>query len=140
VKKDEAAGRKKYEAPTITRVSLDSQSWKTQGTSAQGNDQFRIVLNREGRFQQVSEEFCGLVGYEQDQLLGKHVDDVTVSRTVNIPQHLGAVAQFGHFHCLWMFAHREGHVILVRCDCELLPDASIEVLCELLPADGCRSA
>jgi hypothetical protein len=41
---------------------------------------------------------------------------VTISRTANIPQHLGAVAQFGNFHCLWMFAHREGQAILVRCD------------------------
>jgi hypothetical protein len=58
---------------------------------------------------------------------------------VNIPQHLGAVAQFGNFHCLWMFAHRDGHAVLVRCDWEFLPDASIEVQCELLPAGGWRS-
>jgi PAS domain-containing protein len=147
VKKDEAAGRKQYESPTITRVPLDSPSSKTQGTPGQetspghrSNVQFRIVLNLEGRFQQVSQEFCDLVGYEPQQVLGKRIDEVTVSRTVNIPQHLGAVAQFGNFHCLWMFAHSGGQAILVRCDWEVFPDASIAVECELLPASWWRSA
>jgi PAS domain-containing protein len=144
VKKDEAAGRKPYAAPRITRISPDN---RPPGTSAQetpsgrrSNDQFRIVLDLQGRFLQVPQEFGDLVGYEPRRLVGKRIDEVTVSRTVNIPQHLGAVVQFGNFHSLWMFAHRTGLAILVRCDWELFPDASIEVECELLHANRWRNA
>jgi PAS domain S-box-containing protein len=102
--------------------------------AGRSNDEFRIVLSLEGRFKAVSDEFCGMVGYEQGQLLGKRIDDVTASRTTHIPQHLGAVVHFGHFHCLWMFVHRDGHAVLVRSDWELLPDLSMEVYCGLFPA------
>jgi PAS domain-containing protein len=146
VGKDETAGRKKYEAPTVTPVTITSLSPKARGEVARlvseravegqhghrANGEFRIVLELDGRFRQVSEEFCGLVGYAREELLGKRIDAVTASRTVHIPQHLGAVVHFGQFHCLWMFVHREGHGILVRSDWELLPDLSMEVSGELL--------
>jgi hypothetical protein len=51
---------------------------------------------------------------------------------VHILEHLGAVVQFGHFHCLWILAHRDGHAVLTRSDWELLPDASLEVCFKLL--------
>jgi hypothetical protein len=57
-------------------------------------------------------------------------------RTANIPQHLGAVVQFGHFRCLWMFMHHDGHAILVRSGWELLPDLSMELHCGLIPGCG----
>lgn len=143
---DETAKRKKYEAPTVTPLSLDNLSPKTRGELARlvsgsaqetqpaggSNGESRIVLSLEGRFKRISEEFCGLVGYAQDELLGKRIDEVTASRTVHIPQHLGAVVHFGQFHSLWMFVHREGRAVLVRSDWALLPDLSIEIHCEQL--------
>ena len=144
--KDETAGRKKYEAPTVTGVTVTSLPPKIRGELAhlvagttpgteQGNgpkDELRIVLNLEGRFQQVSEEFCSLIGHAREELLGKRIDDVTASRTVHIQQHLGAVVHFGQFHCLWMFVHRDGQGVLVRTDWGLLPDLSMEVCGESL--------
>lgn len=145
---DETAKRKKYEPPTLTPISLDILSPKVRGELARAvsettqttqpagraNDQFRLVLSLEGRFKQVSQEFCGLLGYAREELLGKRIDVVTAPRTVHIPQHLGAVVHFGQFHPLWMFVHRDGDTILVRSDWELLPDLSIEVRCERLRA------
>jgi hypothetical protein len=148
VERDEAARRKKYEAPKVTRATLESLSAKVRGevahllsgtapsvhALAKSNGDCRILLDLEGRFKQASEEYCGMIGQAEDELLGHRIDGVTVPRTVNIPQHLGSVLHFGHFHCLWMFTHRGGHTILVRCDWELLSDLSIEIVCQPIPS------
>jgi len=148
VAKSERAARKKYEAPTLTPITPTNlspkarrelaQLFSTSASESRGPSQsdggFRIVLDLEGRFKQVSQEFSATVGYTQEELLGKRIDDVTASRTVHIPQHLGAVVHFGQFHCLWMFVHGDGHGVLVRSDWELLPNLWMEVFCELLVA------
>lgn len=71
-------------------------------------------------------------------MLGKRIDEITaartVARTVDVPQHLGAVLHFGHFHCLWMFVLREGRSLLVRSNWALLSDTSMEVHCGGIPA------
>jgi PAS domain-containing protein len=146
VGRDETAGRKKCEAPTVTRVPFTSLSQKAREEIAQlvsqtasegqlarrSRDEFCVVLDLEGRFIRASEVFCALVGYAQNELVGRRIDDVTASRTVHIPQHLGAVVHFGQFHCLWIFVHRDGHGVLARSDWELLADLSMEVSGELL--------
>jgi PAS domain-containing protein len=146
VAKSEKAGRKKYNAPTLTPITVMSLSPdarrvlahlfsrpapEVRGASPSDRG-FRVVLDVEGKFKQVSPEFCAAVGYAQEELLGTRIDDITAKRTVHIPQHLGAVVYFGQFHCLWMFVHRNGHGVLVRSDWELLPSLSVEVFCELL--------
>jgi len=149
VKGGERGGRKKYEAPAVTPVFLNRHSSGTPEAPTlrrgrihetpaghRANVEFRIVLNLDGRFQEVSQEFLELTGYTRDELLGKRIDEITVARTVNVRQHLGAVIHFGHFHCLWMFVIHEGRAILVRSDWALLPDLSMEVHCGMIPANG----
>lgn len=147
MEKGEKVTRRKYESPTVTRVPFTGLSLEMRGefgrmvsTSAseparltRWDTGFRVVLDVEGRFKQVSKEFTAVLGYAEKELFGKRIDEVTASRTVRIPRHLGAVVHFGQFHCLWMFVHRDGHGVLVRSDWELLPDLSIEVFGELLP-------
>jgi hypothetical protein len=41
------------------------------------NVEFRIVLDLDGRFQDISEEFFELTGYKREQLLGKRNDEFT---------------------------------------------------------------
>lgn len=139
VGRDETVRRKKYEAPTVIRGTLESLSPKVCGEVAhiisgtvagihalvKSNGDCRIVLDLEGRFKQVSEEFLGLIGRAEDELLGTRIDGVTVSRTVNIPQHLGAVLHFGHFHCLWMFVHRWGQAIATGSCLPTCPSRSL---------------
>jgi PAS domain S-box-containing protein len=143
VGKDETAGRRKYEPPTVTLATAGKLSPKVRSEVARmlsemtseepsfpkSNGELRIELSLEGKFKNVSEEFCVLVGYTRNELLGRRIDEITMPRTLHIRQHLGAVLQFGSFHCLWMFARNDGRVVLVRTDWELLPDLSMEVHC-----------
>lgn len=136
--------RKQYEAPAVKRVTLTGASEKirkelvhllsktTREKEALGksNGGCRMLLSLQGRFKQISQEFCRLIGYDQKELIGKCIDDITASRTVRVSQHLGAVLHFGQFHNLWMFVAREGRGIVVRCEWELLPDMSISIFCE----------
>jgi PAS domain-containing protein len=143
---DEADVREKYVAPKMKRTALKDLPSEMRGElvrlvseMAAGMEpagDCRVVLDLEGRFKEVSKEFCGLVGYEQRELLGKRIDDITASRTVDIPGYLGAVVNFGQFRSLWMFAAREGRAILARGDWKLLPDMSMEVRFEALPSPG----
>jgi hypothetical protein len=144
----EKAGKKKYSAPTLTRVTADRWEFPlreqplpvTPGlkvrTEVPGGDDCRIVLSVEGKFKKVSEDFCQMVGYQAAELLGMPIDDITAPRTVNIPQHLGVVMYFANFQSLWMFVHRNGGAILVRNTWEMLPNLSIGIVCQPLFASG----
>ena len=139
--------QRKYEAAAVRSVPLDrlparlreellslaSESDGSGPSLEESGADCRIVLSVEGKFQQVSPEFCRLIGCEPSQLLGERIDDVTASETGPIPQHIGAVVHFGRFDRLWMFVHRDGHGIPVRSRWELLPSLSMEVGCDLLP-------
>jgi hypothetical protein len=142
----ENAGKKKYSAPTLTRVTADRWEFPlheqplpvTHGLKVrmEGGEDCRIVLSVEGKFKKVSEDFCQMVGYQAAELLGMPIDDITASRTVNIPQHLGVVVYFANFQSLWMFVHRNGGAILVRNTWEILPDLSIGIVCQPFIARG----
>jgi PAS domain-containing protein len=146
---DETVRRKQYEPPSVTRVTADSlpEDVRTElgclvWEATSGKDELgisgsdcRVLLSIEGRFKQVSQEFCSLIGYEEKELIGKRIDEVTAVRTSNIPQHLGAVVHFGNFHNLWMFMGRTGRAIVVRCDWELFPDSTIVIFCQPIRRD-----
>ena len=42
----------------------------------------------------MSQAFCSFIGYEEKELIGKPIDEVTAFRTTNITQHLGAAVHF----------------------------------------------
>jgi hypothetical protein len=94
------------------------------------DNECRVLLNIEGRCLEPSDLFCQLVGYDRSELLGKPIDAVTGPNMINIPKNLGVVLHFGFFQGLWMLLHRQGTQILVRYECELLPDMSIEMRVE----------
>lgn len=134
--------KRNYESPTITKTLpshlppgprkdlLSLTSALELPEPRHQEEECRILLNLEGKFKRASNAFCLLVGYDMRELLAKRIDDVTASRSVNIPLQLGAVLHFGRFHSLWLFVHREGHAVLVRNDWALLADMSIEVFCQ----------
>lgn len=85
---------------------------------------FRLTL--EGVFVKVSDAFCGLLGHERSEFIGKRIDRFTSANVLDIPRHLGAIYHFGLFRGLWVFQHREGKGIVVRYAAELLPEGLIE--------------
>lgn len=145
----EKTGKKKYHPLTLTEVTADRWQFplyeeplpdtaglEPRAKALSGEDDCRIVRSVEGKFKKVSEGFCGMLGYQATKLLGRPIDDVTASRTVNIPQHLGVVVYFARFQSLWMFVHRNGGAILVRNTWEMLPDLSIGIVCLRLFGGG----
>ena len=146
----EKVDTKTHERPSVTQVTesslpqevqtkLGSLVWEeaTSGKNELGisGSDCRVLLSIEGRFKQASQEFCSLIGYEEKELIGKRIDEVTAFHTANIPQHLGAVIHFGNFHNLWMFMGSTGQAIVVRCDWELFPDSTIVILCQPIRRD-----
>jgi len=147
VGRDETAGRKKYDSPTVTPFTIAKLPAKARAEVARlvseitsegrnlpsASEEIRFKLSLEGKFERVSEKFCELVGFPESKLIGREIDRLTASGILHIPQHLGVVVQFGCFRCLWMFVHGDGHAVLVRTDWALLPDMSMEVYCVPLP-------
>ena len=142
--------KKKYEAPTVTKVIAGhapsarpedtekpaSGPKDRKGTQCWFEAGCHVILSLEGKFRKVSRAFCEMVGREASELVGRPIDDITASRTVNIPQHLGVVVHFGQFQSLWLFVDRGGKGVLVQSSWELLPDLSIGVVCRRLSLGG----
>src|SRR4030081_325986 len=107
--RDEKDARQDYEAPAIRRAALPSLSPRVQAELSlrasetipgkdfpeRSNGNRFVVLSLDGTFKQAAMEFCNLIGYQENELIGKRIDTVTASQTVHIPQHLGAVVHFG---------------------------------------------
>ena len=70
--------------------------------SARVQPEYVTVVNSRRKFVEVSPAFCKLLGYTQDELLGKSYDDVTVPRTNNIPLVLEMFLQVGHMSGIWV--------------------------------------
>ena len=96
--------------------------------------EFVTIVNARRKFVEVSPAFCKLLGYTQEELLGKSYDDVTVPRTNNIPQILDIFLQVGRMSGIWVFAHRSGTKLFVRYESVIRKDGLFETHLELLGA------
>jgi hypothetical protein len=75
--------------------------------------------------------FCGLVGYDVLELLGKRFADVPASRSLDMSLHLSSLTFRPVSYSLNVFVHRDGHAVVVRNDCSLFVDMSIEAVCDV---------
>jgi PAS domain-containing protein len=90
-------------------------------------EEYRLLLNLEGRCLEVSDALCRLLGYGNSEILEKTLQDLTAPTTANIPKHIGAVFQCDYMQGLWLLVHRQGTRILVRHESQLLPELLIEM-------------
>ena len=92
------------------------------------------VFNDRRKFVEVSPSFCKLLGYAENEIIGRPFEDFTVPRTNNIPVLLHMLIQNGYLQGIWVFAHRSGTKLFVRYATVLRTDGLYEASIELIAA------
>ena len=87
---------------------------------------YTTVVDSDRRYVWVSDNFCELLGYNSDELIGKRYDEVTAPTTSDIPVTARMFKKLGYMHGLWMLIHRTGERILIRYEAWLRADSLIE--------------
>jgi PAS domain S-box-containing protein len=93
-----------------------------------------VVVDNDRNFVEVSDDFCQLVGYEREELLGRPYDELTAPNSIDIQKVFRLFARLGYKHGLWMLVSRGGMRIVVRYESWLRRDSLIEGHMELLGA------
>jgi PAS domain S-box-containing protein len=96
--------------------------------------EYVTVVNSRRRYVEVSPTFCKLIGYSQEELVGKTYDEITVPRTNNIPLVLDMFLKVGYMSGIWVLAHRSGTKLFVRYESVIRKDGLFESQMELLAA------
>jgi PAS domain S-box-containing protein len=141
------AYRKPYPAPSVTQHGFGNEylAWITRSLESPTEEQGRFrqrgaesdyvtVVNHDREFVEVSDNFCQLVGYEREELLGKQYDELTAPNTYDIEKFARLFAKLGYMHGLWLLVSRGGTRILIRYDAWVRPDSLIETHMELVGA------
>ncbi len=139
--------RKPFSGPSVIRHGFGNEylAWITKNlestTEEEGGFRQRrtesdyvTVVNQDREFVEVSDNFCQLVGYERQELLGKQYDDLTAPNTYDIEKFVRLFAKLGYMHGLWLLVSRGGTRILIRYDARLRSDSLIETHMELVGA------
>ena len=136
--------RRQYIPPTVIRqpaeakylafLKNESQPERLLSKSKGPNPEYVTVVDYDRRYIEVSTDFCKLVGYDREELLGKKYDDLTAPNTNNIEIVFSLFAKLGYMHGLWMLVSRQGTRILVRYECWIRSDDLIEAHMEVLGA------
>jgi len=87
---------------------------------------YTTVVDSDRRYVWVSDNFCELLGYNSDELIGKRYDEVTAPTTSDIPVTARMFKKLGYMHGLWMLIHRTGERILIRYEAWLRADSLVE--------------
>jgi PAS domain-containing protein len=104
------------------------------GQSVRVRPEFVTVINARRKFAEVSPSFCKLLGYTEEELLGKLYDDFTVPGTNHIPITWQLFMKTGYLFGIWVFAHKSGTKLLVRFEAFARADGLYETHMELLAA------
>jgi PAS domain-containing protein len=94
---------------------------------------YRTLIDLDRRYVYVSDEFCELVGYSREELIGTQYDDLTAPDTNDLRTVFNLFCQLEYMHGLWMLLARGGHRVLVRYESWLRPDLLIEAHMQLVP-------
>jgi PAS domain-containing protein len=114
------------ESPTDTRIGPEQR--------VRVRREFVTVVNDRRKFVEVSPSFCKLLGYAEDELIGKLYDDFTVPGTNHIPITWQLFLTTGYNFGIWVFAHKSGTKLFVRFESFERADGLYETHLELLAA------
>jgi PAS domain-containing protein len=95
---------------------------------------YRTLIDLDRRYVYVSDEFCKLVGYSREELIGTRYDDLSAPGTNDLRTVFNLFCQLEYMHGLWMLLARGGNRVLVRYESWLRPDLLIEAHMQLVPA------
>ena len=84
---------------------------------------YTTVVDSDRKYVWVSDNFCELLGYKIDELVGKRYDEVTAPKTNDIPLTSLMFKKLGYMHGLWVLVHRTGERVLIRCEAWLRADS-----------------
>jgi PAS domain S-box-containing protein len=121
---------RKYVPPRLTAYDpKDVPEWLNlvdllKGTHVKPT--FTTVVDRDRKYVHVSRNFCELVGYRVEELIGTRYDHLTVPNSADIPTTYILFSRLGYMHGLWMLNHRTGHRILIRYEAWLRPDTNTQ--------------
>jgi PAS domain-containing protein len=87
---------------------------------------YTTLVNSDRKYVWVSDNFCELLGYKVEELVGKRYDEVTAPTTNDIPVTFSMFKKLGYMHGLWMLIHRTGERILIRYEAWLRADSLVE--------------
>jgi len=87
---------------------------------------YLTVIDQDRKYIDVSENFCELVGYKTEELIGNRYDLVSAQDIADIPTTFNLFLRLGYMQGLWMLAHRTGYRILIRYEAWVRPDANIQ--------------
>jgi PAS domain S-box-containing protein len=93
---------------------------------------YTTVVDSDRRYVWVSDNFCELLGYNSDELIGKRYDELTAPTTSDIPVTSSMFKKLGYMHGLWMLIHRTGERILIRYEAWLRADSLVESKIEVV--------
>ncbi len=65
------------------------------------------VFNDRRKFVEVSPSFCKLLGYAENEIIGRPFEDFTVPRTNNIPFLVQMLIKNGYLQGIWVFGPQE---------------------------------
>lgn len=122
------------EYPARTRLIVQSLRQELAAPKFEVEPQYITVVDSDGKYVEVSDSFCQLVGYQREELVGKRYDDLTAPHTNDIPKVFALFARQGYMHGLWLLVSRGGSRILVRYESWLRPDSYIEGHMEVVGA------
>ena len=114
------------ESPLGIRVSPEH--------SAAVRPDYVAVFNARRKFVEVSPSFSKLLGYAENEIIGRPFDDFTVPRTNNIPVLVQMLIKNGYLQGIWVFAHKSGTKLFVRYATVLRTDGLYEASIELIAA------
>ena len=121
--------------PVLAGSLLDrTYSTPVRDHSVRVQPEFVTVVNSRRRYVEVSPTFCKLLGYTQDELLGKTYDEITAPRTNNIPMVLEMFLKVGYMSGIWVLSHRGGTKLFVWYESVIRKDGLFESQMELFAA------
>jgi PAS domain S-box-containing protein len=141
--------KRPYIPPLVVRHDSDSEfpEWKRNlirsmcpeqksnlSSSAVATHDYSTLVDLDRRYVHVSDDFCRLLGYEREALIGKRYDDVSAPETNDTLTVFNLFCQLEYMHGLWMLVTRSGTRILVRYEAWLRSDMLIEGHMQLVGA------